>query len=85
MEAEGAAERFEALCREIDGWGRFNALFSDGRTLWVYRDLEGYKGLSWRPTEAGTLIASTPLDGGPWAPLEPGRLAQFRDGEKIGG
>lgn len=83
MDLAGAPPVFEGACREIDEWGRFNLLFSDGRHLWVYRDAEGYKGLCWRSTEAGALIASTPLDKEHWEELEPGRLAHFMDGQKI--
>jgi glutamine amidotransferase len=84
MDLEGAPPVFARACREIDEWGRFNLLFSDGKHLWVYRDAEGYKGLSWRPTEAGALIASTALDKEKWISLEPGRLTLFVDGLESG-
>ena len=37
----------ESVLKDINLLGRFNAVFSDGEYLYVYRDQQGYNGLSY--------------------------------------
>lgn len=39
-------DSIENILKEINTYGKFNAVFSDGTTLYVYRDQHGYNGLN---------------------------------------
>jgi len=45
-------EFFESVMQEINPFGNFNAIFSDGEYLYVYRDTRGYNGLNYLERQA---------------------------------
>jgi predicted glutamine amidotransferase len=87
--------------------GKMNVLMSDGRSLFCYRDMNGHKGLTWRPlprdiphpsrlqdedlkvdldissASTGAAIATCPLSGAGWKPVDPGQLLIFQNGKLV--
>ena len=65
---------------EINQLGKLNMLLSDGRRLFVYHDVNKWKGLHFRRLDRGFVVATCPLDEGSWTPLRTGELLVFQAG-----
>lgn len=64
------------LADAIASLGKFNFLLSDGRILIAY----GHDRLHYLEASAGALIATEPLDDGPWRPFAARELRVYQDG-----
>ena len=65
---------------DINQLGKINLLLSDGRRLFVYHDINAWKGLNFQKLCAGYVIATCPLDGGAWQSFQTGELLVFEAG-----
>lgn len=70
-------------CESTNGLGRFNAWWTDGENLFVYRDRKGYNGLSLLAGKGWVLFSSKSFPPNDWTDLEPGTLQVWRRGERI--
>lgn len=64
------------LADAIATLGKFNFLLSDGRILIAY----GHDRLHYLEASEGALVATEPLDDGPWRPFVPHELRVYQDG-----
>ncbi len=65
---------------EINQLGKINMLLSDGQRLFVYHDVNRWKGLHFRKLETGYVVATCSLDGEDWTSFENGELLVLQAG-----
>lgn len=63
--------------------GKLNCLLSDGRRLFVYRDVNGWKGLHVAQVGPGLAISTYPLGRATWRPISLGELVVFDHGRIV--
>jgi len=73
--------------RDVNRFGKFSCLLSDGDALICRRDAGGKNGLSFLKAQSGTasryVIASEPLSNEAWVDFQPGELTVFRQGSLV--
>jgi len=80
-------QQLAAEMEEINRFGKFSCLLSDGDLLICRRDAGGANGLllltSRIGTSSGVVIASEPLSSEKWESFQPGELMAFRKGSLV--
>ncbi len=80
LDGRGDWQWLHQFLSEINQLGKINLLLSDGRRLFVYHDVNAWKGLNFQRLESGYVIATCPLDSGVWERFQTGELLVFEAG-----
>lgn len=74
LDDDGAWCWLHGVLIDLNALGKLNVLMSDGRRVFAYHDLGGWKGLSFRCRGEGVAVATRPLDRGDWLPFPRGGM-----------